>query len=250
VFLLPPRPGAPTGLAPLAAAVISPPSAAQLEAGAYRREDSGTDARSAADSMPAGTTPVRVTELAHGRPVYGEEDTNGDGIMDRRTWYENGVAVRGSRAPVPNGAFTVTETWKSGALASADFDQDRDGIVEYRELYGPRPMKMWDYNGDGRMDVREYPGTGGAVVRELSTAGDGIFDLRVTWNGPRIVRVQRNGTPLAVTADARRGVSWIGPPAPSGAVVDPAQPDGYYRIADREYLVFHYAGVTYAEGLK
>jgi tetratricopeptide (TPR) repeat protein len=240
VFLLPRRVSAPEGLAPRISARIAVPTVGLLEKGAYRREEYAAD----------GVTLRRMTELSHGVPVYGEEDTNGDGVIDHRMWYANGVPVRGQRSPTGDGIFSIAETWKEGKLASEDFDIDNDGIVDYREQYGAQPMKLWDYNGDGRMDSREYPAAGGAVVREISSAGNGVFDLRVVWRGSRIVQVLKSGSPLGVTADAKRGVTWIGQPAPAAAIVDPSRPDGTQLLGGREYLVFHYGGITYAEDVR
>jgi hypothetical protein len=235
---LDPRRGLSAGLAPLAAASFALPTVAQVEKGSYRRDDVSEDGV------------VRTTQLSHGLPVYAEEDTNGDGVIDHKLWYTGVLPVRGQRSLAGSGRFGVKETWRDGKLAAADFDVNGDGVTDYREQYGSRRMKQWDNDADGRWESREYPGPGDIVVREISTRGNGVFDLRMEWKGPRITRVARNGVPASVTADARRGVTWIGKPAADGAAVDSALPDGIQLLGGREYLVFRFGGITYAEVVK
>jgi hypothetical protein len=111
-------------------------------------------------------------------------------------------------------------------------------------------MKSWDYNEDGKDDSREYRGANGTLVREISTALNGVFDLRISYEGARIVSVTRAGAPIPVSRDAARGVTWIGLPAVAGAVPDTALPDGAQTLGGREYLVFHHEGIAYAEAVR
>ena len=136
-------------------------------------------------------------------------------------------------------------------------DTDGDGTPDYTELAGPRPVRLWDYNGDGRDDARQTILADGSVAREFSTSLDGRFDLRVVFAGARIASVQRDGKPLAVQVDARNGLVWIGRAAvgSSGAAgasssFDTAAPDGFRLIGGRRYLVFRHEGTLYAEELR
>jgi hypothetical protein len=109
---------------------------------------------------------------------------------------------------------------------------------------------MDDFNGDGRPDSREYDAADGTRVRELSTKMNGIFDLRIVSRGSRIVGFARGGVPVPVVPDAPRGVTWIGRPAPAVGMPDKALPDGLQTIAGKEYLVFRFAGIVYAEAVQ
>jgi tetratricopeptide (TPR) repeat protein len=228
----------PAGLAPRPAQRIIAPSPGALLAAAFRQEERG----------PGGSTVVRTTTLAKGVPTYSEEDLDGDGIMDNQVWYANGVPVRGQRQ-MQDGSI-LRETWQGGRLAAAESDTNGDGKVDYRETYGAAPSRTWDFNEDGIPDARESEGTGGTIVRELSTKLNGVFDLRVTYQGTRIVGVTRSGTSVRIVPDAARSVTWIGDPAPGAGAPDLSKGEGLQSIAGRDYLVFLLAGVTYAEAVR
>jgi tetratricopeptide (TPR) repeat protein len=228
------------GLAPRIAARFVTPSISKLREASYRLEERAAD----------GRTLLRRSDLSRGRLVYMEEDADNDGILDHRVWYVNGSAVRGERSLAANDGFPVKETWKDGALASEAIDTDGDGTVDFRQTFGPHAMKSWDYNEDGKDDSREYRGANGTLVREISTALNGVFDLRISYEGARIVSVTRAGAPIPVSRDAARGVTWIGLPAVAGAVPDTALPDGAQTLGGREYLVFHHEGIAYAEAVR
>jgi hypothetical protein len=183
--------------------------------------------------------------LSRGAPAYAEEDLDGDGLMDHRLWYADGVPSRGERL-LPGGPL-VRETWRNGSLAAGESDTDGDGRIDYRETYGDKPSKSWDYNEDGTPDSRETTEPDGAIVRELSTRLNGVFDVRVSWRGGRITGVSRGGISVRVVEDRARQVTWIGEPGPSGARPDPAAGDGLQVIGGAEYLVFRHSGVLYAE---
>jgi anti-sigma factor RsiW len=47
--------------------------------------------------------------------------------------------------------------------------------------------------------------------------------------------------------DAARGVTWLGTPAATSIRPNAALPDGVQVLGSRSYLVFHLAGIVYAE---
>ncbi len=113
-FLRPGTAGAP-GLAPRIAARIQTPTLEQLEKGAYRKEEYSQD----------GVTLLRRSELSRGQNVYVEEDTDGDGRVDHRVWYLNGLPARGERSPTGDGVFPIKEIWRAGNLV-------RETVVGFR----------------------------------------------------------------------------------------------------------------------
>jgi hypothetical protein len=157
--------------------------------------------------------------------------------------------VRGARDLDGNGIFESVETWKDGRLLQSAVDTDGDGAADYTELAGPEPVRLWDYNGDGRSDARQARQADGTVLREFSTGLDGRFDLQVVFSADRILGVVKGGRTLAVRADAVRGIVWIGAVGPA-ASIGPATPEGFHRAGSRRYLVFRHAGTTYAEELE
>lgn len=228
----------PAGLAPRMAQRIRPPSPGSLLAASFRREETGSD----------GLAVVRSTTLAKGVPTYSEEDLDGDGRIDHRVWYVDGIPSRGER--VMQDGSLLRESWQAGRLVSAESDTNGDGKIDYRETYGAVPARSWDFNEDGLPDSRETAGAGGTIVRELSTKLNGVFDLRVTYSGTRIIGVVRSGESARIVEDPDRGVTWIGDPAPAGSAPDLARGEGLQTIGGRDYLVFRLAGVVYAEATR
>ena len=178
-----------------------------------------------------------------------EEDTSGSGKIDHKVWYSNGVPVRGVRDLNGNGVFEVQETWANGEIATIAADTNDNGKIDYRETFGAHPMKSWDYNEDGIIDSREYPDGRGRIVRDFSTAMNGVFDLSLVWEGDKLVSVKRRGQDVPVNADPARGVMWIGSAGGRTAAVSGESAEGYVTAAGKEYLVFRHAGVTYVEEL-
>jgi len=111
-------------------------------------------------------------------------------------------------------------------------------------------MRSWDFDQDGRDDSREYLLPDGSHLRELSTRLDGVFDVQVVTRGARIVSVTRGGTPLAVSPDPARGVTWVGEPARAPARPDVADLNHIQELSGVPYLVFDMDGTIYAEALR
>jgi hypothetical protein len=229
----------PAGLAPRALKNPGIPSFGQLVRSSHTEED----------RAPEGSRIVRRIDLDRGKRVFLEEDTLGKGTFNHRVWYENGQPVRGARDPDGSGRFSISETWRDGRLVAIAVDTRGDGKVSYRERYVPSPMKSWDYNEDGIDDSREYPRGPDTIVRDFSTAMNGIFDISFVWKKAELVSVTRRGRSVPVIHDAARGVVWIGRPAAANAAFDAKGPEGYRSMAGRLYLVFRQEGVTYAEEL-
>jgi hypothetical protein len=139
-FLQPAAVGA-SGLAPRIAARISTPTLEQLQNGAYRREEYSQD----------GTTLIRRAELSRGQNVYVEEDADGDGRLDHRLWFQNGLPVRGERSLTGDGAFPIKETWRAGKLVGEKVVSRLDG----RES-APAQYRGNDTTGQGGIFAREF----------------------------------------------------------------------------------------------
>ncbi len=227
------------GLSPAVSSRIRLPSMAQILAAAYRSEDLGAD----------GTTRIRTTSIENGREVYREEDTNGEGVIDHRVWFQNGQPIRGERSLDGGLTFAVTETWRAGALVSEAIDTNGDGKVDFRQTFAPRPSRSWDFNEDGIDDSRETPGPQGTVVLEFSTALNGVFDLRLVFFGVNIVGASLYGTNIDITEDSARGVTWIGQPAPASVSVEGLE-DGIHVLGDTRFLSFTYGGTRYMEEIR
>jgi tetratricopeptide (TPR) repeat protein len=218
---------------------FSVPSEAQVTASSFSLEERD----------PRGKL-LRRVELAGGVRQYLEEDTDGDGVLDHKVWYSAGSPVRGLRDLNGSGSFSVSETFRDGRLWRTTADLDGDGKPDYaEERDGGRLVKMWDYDGDGTFDAREYSTAPGTVVREFSTARDGRFDLTVTWRDGIVSRVRRDGRSVSVTRDAAKGLVWIGTP-PAGAAVDTGTREGLLTIAGRLYLAFRFGGILYIEEMR
>lgn len=227
------------GMAPAIVGQPRVPRIDELERASWRVEEYGAD----------GTTVVRRIDLSRGLRVFMEEDTRGTGKFDHMVWYADGRPFRGTRDLNGDGTVEVEETWRGGALAEIAVDTNGNGKIDYRERYGSNPTKSWDYNEDGIADSREYPAGRATIVREFSTALNGLFDLSLTWRNNRLTNVVRGGRTVPVTPDPSRGIMWIGPAAAPGVAIDAGAPEGYTAIGEREYLVFRHAGTTYAEEL-
>lgn len=195
------------------------------------------------------SAPFRRMDLAAGQRLFMEEDFDGDGVIDHRVWYSSGKPVRGLRDLGGNGVFGVSEAYRDGRLESIRVDTDGDGKVDYSEQYGATTVKLWDYNEDGMWDGRELPGANGTIVRELSTALNGKFNLQITFKKDVIVSVRKDARNLQVTPDAQRGIVWIGTPRRTVAV-DKNTKDGVVNLGGRDYLVFRFASTVYVEELQ
>jgi tetratricopeptide (TPR) repeat protein len=218
---------------------ISVPSPEALRHGAYQLEEFEAD----------GHTVIRRVDFASGQPVFMEESTFGDGVLDHRVWYSGGQPERAVRSLRGDGVFQVKEAWKSGRLSVEAIDTNGDGIPDYRQSYDAILMKGWDFKEDGNDVIREYEMPDGTFERDLSTNMNGIFDLRIVFLAHRIVSFTKNGAKVPIVTDAPRGVTWIGQPPHSG-VPNKSLTDCTQAIAGRLYFIFRFAGVVYAEAVQ
>jgi len=239
------------------------PTRERLAEAAWRVEERSVDAGNA-PSAPAGNTPsapagnapsapagalVRRFDSVKGATTFMEEDLDRDGRIDHRVWYENGSPVRGARDIAADGVFEATEIYRNGKLWKSAVDTDGSGVADYTEVFAAAPVRLWDYDEDGKDDSRASEGPDGAEIREFSTSLDGVFDLTVIFRAGRIIEVRRSGRPVPVGASPELGLTWIGSPG-KGVGLDAATPDGFHSLGGKRYLVFRHAGVVYAEELK
>ncbi len=214
---------------------FSLPAQSQILSAAYRLDESA-----------AGSAAVRSVDLSGGASVYGEQDTDGDGKTDAKTWFKDGKPIAGRKDLDGDGVFELSEIYAGGVKREQRIDEDGDGAYEYAEIFGASPSKLWDYNADGAWDSRETAASGGVVVREFSTKLDGTFDLRLEFRGGRIFSVMKNGVAVPVTKDEKLGAVWIG----ARAAVNSIPKEGAVVLGGRRYLVFRYLSTTYIEELE
>lgn len=202
------------------------------------------------DDFAAGASvPFRRIDLAEGRRVYMEEDTDRDGIMDHEVWYSDGEAVRGLRDATGSGAFATTEMYRDGRLWEILADTTGDGKVDYKEQWNPEPVKYWDYNGDGIFDGRETAGANGSTIRDFSTALNGTYDLRVIFQKGAVISVMQNGRKIPLTPDPAKGLVWIGTPY-ENTRVSAKSGEGISMIDGQAYLMFRFGNTMYIEALQ
>jgi tetratricopeptide (TPR) repeat protein len=119
-----------------------------------------------------------IYRLSSGRVQSFEEIVQRDGKSGvlRRIYFQNDKARSGERDLDGDGIFEIVETYLNGVLQTLHVDSSFDGTPEYRESALENAFKEWDFDGDGKIDAREYKIGKNRVKREFSTYWDWIFD--------------------------------------------------------------------------
>ncbi|MFW5742015.1 MAG: tetratricopeptide repeat protein [Spirochaetota bacterium] len=97
-------------------------------------------------------------------------DANGDGAWDHLILTDGGFATSGVRDLDNDGYFEVAEGYRNGRLVALAVDADGDGDPEVFEREVGVPVREWDLNGDGAIDVREFSWWTDSVIREFPVA--------------------------------------------------------------------------------
>ena len=109
---------------------------------------------------------IRGGEIRIFEAVRGEGDTE---IIVRRVFFENGSPASGLRDLDLDGRFDVREEYEDGILSAVTG-------AGYTESFWAAALKEWDFDGDGKIDAREYRTGKNRVRREYSSLFDGLFD--------------------------------------------------------------------------
>lgn len=97
-------------------------------------------------------------------------DENTDGAWDHLLLHDGGFAIAGVRDLDSDGYFEVAEGYRNGSLVALAVDADDDGVPELFEREPGVPVREWDTNGDGAIDVREFEFWTDSVIREFPLA--------------------------------------------------------------------------------
>lgn len=107
--------------------------------------------------ISSGRIRKRTVSFHEGSPVMGFIDVDGDGVSELR------------------------ESYKNGMLESIELLAGNR--TSYRETLSTE-LKEWDFNGDGKIDAREYSLGQGRKMVEFSSLLDSIFDARAWKESP------------------------------------------------------------------
>lgn len=99
-----------------------------------------------------------------------QRDENRDGAWDHLMLTSGGFALSGVRDIDGDGYFEVAEGYRNGSLVALAVDADDDGTPEVFERNVGVPVREWDLNEDGAIDVREFSHWTDAVIREFPLA--------------------------------------------------------------------------------
>lgn len=96
-----------------------------------------------------------------------QRDGDGDGAWDHLLLTDGGFATSGLRDLDGDGYFEVAEGYRGGRLVALAVDADDDREPEVFEREPGVPVREWDLNGDGVIDVREFSWWTDSVIREF-----------------------------------------------------------------------------------
>jgi Flp pilus assembly protein TadD len=161
---------------------------------ALARQRAGGEVHARAALAPNGDA-IAVYYFPHGAslPVLREEDTDGDGRIDRWIAYagdarsETWEAVGGAALPEAHLVFGAG----GDPLLRVEIDRDRDGRIERTLRYsgGALTSEARDTDGDGRLDTFDrFDSEGRLRIREQDRNGDGEIDMRSVYEAGRLVR--------------------------------------------------------------
>lgn len=136
------------------------PAVSQLVAAAVRIDLVGQDG-----------VVLERSHLSGGSRREVQRDTDRDGAWDHLILTDGGFATRGLRDLDGDGYFEVAEGYRNGSLVALAVDSDDDGMPDVFEQTPGVPVREWDLNEDGRIDVREFAWWTESVLTEFPLAG-------------------------------------------------------------------------------
>jgi tetratricopeptide (TPR) repeat protein len=126
-------------------------------------------------------------------PLLKEEDSSGDGKLDRWIAYHEGtrkeVWEEGRGGGLPNLHVVYADDARS--VERIELDESQDGWPERLFIYrdGQLRSESRDTKGDGRYDeIEHFDDDGRLALREQDLDHDGVIDVRTTYRAGRIVR--------------------------------------------------------------
>jgi len=164
----------------LAVRTLHSPSGALIARYYFDREDP------AGRGDPAGDDAGRL-------PILVEEDSSGDGRLDRWTAYAGGVRTATWEERHVDGLPDLHVVYDRDGLAMVrvEFDDGGDGRPDrsYRYVDGLLAHASLDVDGDGRFDRFDHFDAQGRVeLRDEDLTGDGRIDVRTTFRDGRVLK--------------------------------------------------------------
>jgi tetratricopeptide (TPR) repeat protein len=190
-----------------------------------------------------------VSEFLNGEYVTVSRDTDEDGHMDHIIDYKNGKPDKGKQDLDGDGYYEIIEYYTDGWLEKITYDYNRDDYPDCIQFYnkaGENLETHWDYNSDGMIDAREATENDGKTVFLFSTGYNGRYDLRIIFQGGKVIEARRGDTELPVLPGAQPGIYWIGK---RGKNIDVPllSGSGLYYSKGNMYFIFTYKNNTYIE---
>ena len=191
---------------------------------------------------------VELWEYMPGQQGWQKKELDAKGRIIKKIYFQDGKPVQAGVDSNMDGDFEVTYQYDQGSISAILFDENGDTIPEYSMVFGDEDTHSWDFNGDSVTDCREQVRNDGRILREFSSAMNGVFDMEILYNKNRILWVSRNGLKKVVNPDPSGRFSWVGEKPQFDLFSLP--PSGIHIRESHSISVFNQFGHTYVEVLE
>ena len=132
-------------------------------------------------------TATRFVHMDNGIPYRSVEDSNGDGVIDRVAFYRDGVPYGARRDLLGDGVFDAAERIVDNEITAIAVDTRGDSVLRFVMTFGDEMHRVWDFDGDGRVDAEQRILPDGSIragyATELGGAGVSVSDVRAFFEG-------------------------------------------------------------------